>query len=158
MMLLSDIGYDNIVRHVAAAATKIAPCPKMTTPILLPQSLIVIQKLVRGLALQTLNQPTNRNLGRDRDQKVNMILRNVTLQNLDLLRPANLTDQLTQLIRNITGQHRLTIFRDPNQVKVDTENRVRTMLVSYHERRILKFSPKGEGTGVRGIFAVWTIT
>ena len=49
MALLFYIGFDYIVSHIAAAATKIPSGPQMTPPILTPERLKTVEQLMRAV-------------------------------------------------------------------------------------------------------------
>lgn len=147
--LTRNIGLDHFIGHIATAAAEIPPRPHMPSPERFPQVGKLRQKLVRRLPLQPLDQSTYRNLRRNRYHQVHVILGNMPFQNLDLLRPTGLADQIPHPNPNLAGQHRTAILGNPDQVKVNTEYAVRAMPVFRHVRSLtqktLKLSPKGEG-------------
>jgi len=71
------------------------------------------------------------------------------LQNLDIQRPTNLTDQVADVGADFAAQHRLAILRDEDEVIVQRIDRVRRPTVLPHARQriasLLKASPEGEG-------------
>src|SRR3954471_8213898 len=92
--LVRDVLGDHLIRHVPAAATEVPTRPKVTAPELLPQRRELLQHLVRRLPLQALHQTADRHLRRDRDQQVHVILTDVALQDVHVMTPADLADQL----------------------------------------------------------------
>ena len=78
-----------------------------------------------------------------------MVRSNVAFQNVDVVCPADLSDQITYLHRNVTPQSRLAVLRDEHEVVVQAINGVgRLAVVAHPDQRtasILKASPEGEG-------------
>lgn len=71
---------------------------------------------------------------------------NITLDDLDIHRLADLTDQLPQPLRNSSAEHRLAIFRDPYQMILNVIDRMRGLAITLHKiESLLKSSPKGGG-------------
>ena len=145
------LGY-HFVGHVAAAATKISPCPQVTTPKLLLQMRKLAQHLVRTLPLQPLYQSTNRYLRWYRHKQMHMIFRHMTLHNRHFVLPTYLPYQIPHPRCHFSRQRWTPILRRPYYMQMDLENRVRPMTIflhpqtlSYCHLNVLKLSPKGEG-------------
>lgn len=142
----------HFVGHVAAAATKIPPCPQVATPKLLLQMRKLAQHLVRTLTLQPLYQSTDRYLRWYRHKQMHMIFRHMTLHDRHFVLPANLPYQISHSRRHFPRQRWSPILRRPYYVQMYLENRVRAVSIflhpqtlSYCELNVLKLSPKGEG-------------
>ena len=74
-----------------------------------------------------------------------MIARNMTLDNLNFVRPAYLTDQFPCTLRNIRSKDWLAVFRNPNYVISKVVDCMARFTVMLHFASILKASPEGEG-------------
>ena len=102
MALLFYIGFDYIVSHIAAAATKIPSGPQMTPPILAPERLKTVKQLMRAFALQPLHQAADCHLGRNGNEKVDVIPGYVPLHDFHGLGAANFTNQFASGESNIS--------------------------------------------------------
>lgn len=115
---------DHLIRNIAAAATKIAACPKMSPPIRLAQMSKLVQQFERGLTLQPLHQTADRHLRRKRDKQVDMILRHMTLDDIYLFSLAYLTDHISDPKGYAIYQNLLPVLRYPHQMQMDSEYRM----------------------------------
>ena len=145
------LGY-HFVGHVAAAATKIPPCPQVPTPKLLLQMRKLAQQLVRTLTLQPLYQSTDRYLRWYRHKQMHMIFRHMTLHDRHFVLPTYLPYQIPHSRCHFSRQRWSPILRRPYYVQMYLENRVGAVSIflhpqtlSYCELNVLKLSPKGEG-------------
>ena len=64
------------------------------------------QEVMRGLALYRLHDATRRQVRRDAEQQMDVIGPNVALQNLNVLRSADLPNQIPNLRADVTAEHR----------------------------------------------------
>jgi len=75
-----------------------------------------------------------------------VVFRNVTFDDLNIHRLANLPDQLPQADGYFSMQNWLAVFGDPYHMKFDVIDSVRSLAVVLHNTAsLLKSSPKGEG-------------
>jgi len=80
------------------------------------------------------------------DKKMHVVLGNMPLDDLNIHRFADLSDQFPQPSSHSSDEHRLAIFRDPYQMVLDVINRMRGLAIILHNfASLLKSSPKGEG-------------
>lgn len=124
MALVLDVRFDHLIGDVAAAAAKIAPRPYMPSPVALPDHRKLPQQEIGTLPLELLDEPTDRDLGWNRQQHVNMIRGNVPLQDVHPLPAAFLAHHIPHPFRHRTPQHFVTVFGDPHDMQVDREDRV----------------------------------
>jgi hypothetical protein len=106
------------------------------------------QQVVRTLPFEPLDQPADAHLWGDRDKQVHVVLRHVPLQDLDLLLPAALADQLADPEADLAGQDRFALRGHPHEVQMDLEDAVCSMPVVHAAslpQALLKLSPEGEG-------------
>src|SRR5712691_10937509 len=144
-----DILRDHFVRDVPAAADEVAARPQVPTPELRPQPPMVLQEMMGRLALDRLHDPARREVRRDAQKQMDMSRPDVTLQDLDVERPADLPNQIPNLRPDLSSQHRLAILRDEHEVVVQRIHRMGGSTIFAHGAdRIsspLKASPEGEG-------------
>jgi hypothetical protein len=89
---LHGVLLDDLVGHLAAAAHEVAACPQVPTPELRPQLSSILQEMVGRFALDRLHDPARREMRRDAQQQMDMLRPDVPLDDLDVERPANLTN------------------------------------------------------------------
>lgn len=111
------------------------------------------EQMVRTLPLQPLHKPTDRDLRRDRNHQVDVILAHVASHDLHVLLAANLADHVPHAVSHQATQQWLAVLRRPDEVQVNLEDGVRTVPVAHEASlcrssvvvNLLKLSPKGEG-------------
>ena len=152
MTLLFNVLLDNFVGDVAAANAKISARPEVAAPELLSQMWKLVHQLVGTLPFQHLEQPTDALAWRHAHEQVNVVARDMPFHNRDFVSAADFADQLTESGADFTTHDWLTILRDPDDVQVNTKNRVRAVPIFCHgcalyhaAENLLKSSPKGEG-------------
>ena len=123
-----------------SAAHEVATRPQVPTPILRPQPSMIGQEVVGGLALYRLHDATRRQVRRDAEQQMDVVGPNVSLQNLDVLGPTDLTDQVPHLRPDVTAQHRLAILRDEHEVVVQRIHRMGGSTILAHGRIVSQAS------------------
>ena len=131
-MLVLDILLNHFIRHIPAAAAKIPPRPHSLAPILLPQLGIFPQQLVRGRPLQSLHQSAYRHLRGNREEQMDMILRDISGDDFYSFPLADLTDQFPYPVRLFSFQHGFSLFCDPHHMQRDRKDRMRAMSIFTH--------------------------
>src|SRR5262252_4958847 len=110
---------------------------------------MICQEVMRRLALDRLHDAARRQVRWRTQQQMHMIRPNMTLQNLNVVTAANLSNQVPYLRPHVPPQHRLAILRDEHEVIMQTINRVGGWTILAHARQriasLLKASPEGEG-------------
>jgi hypothetical protein len=61
-----------------------------------------------------------------------MVAGYMPLHNLYLLLPTDVPDQVSHSRRHVTAQRRSPVFRNPHQVQMNLENRMRAASVLWH--------------------------
>ena len=145
LSLLLDVLHDHFVSHVTRTGRKVHPSPQMPSPKRPTQILILHQHLPRGLSLHRLSQLADRNVGRSRHKNLHMILRDMPLEDLNVIGFTYLTDQISKPFRNLPSQNRLALFGDPHKMVFQVINGMARFAIVFHTASILKSSPKGEG-------------
>ena len=69
---------------------------------------------------------------------MNVIPRNVTLDDLYIARPVNLADQIPCPLRNIGSQYGLAVFRNPHNVELNIVYRMTRLPVNFPYRKPTK--------------------
>src|SRR5207245_1688774 len=83
MGLLRNIGFDGLVGDVAAAAAKVAPRLDMASPKALPHMRKFGQQTIGAFAFHPLDQATDRDVRWDRDHHMDMVWRDMPLEDID---------------------------------------------------------------------------
>jgi hypothetical protein len=83
MRLLRNVRFDDLVRDIAAAAAEVAPRPDMAAPKALPHMRKLGQETIGAFAFHPLDQATDRDVRWDRDHHMDMVRRDVSLEDID---------------------------------------------------------------------------
>ncbi len=89
-------------------------------------------QVVRRLPLQPLQQPTDRDLRRDRYQQMHMVFRHMPLHDLYFMLGADVADQVPCSCCHLPNQRRPLVFRHPDQMQMNLKNGVRSVPVVRH--------------------------
>jgi hypothetical protein len=76
---------------------------------------------------------------------MNMITKNLALDDFNIVRPTNLTGRSPNTLGNVSFQNRLAVFRDHNTLISYVVNGAVRLPVVLHAASVLKSSPEGEG-------------
>ena len=149
MRLLRNIRLDDFVRDIAATAAKVAPRPHMAPPKALPHMRKFGQQPLGAFAFHPLDQATDRDVRWDRDHDMDMVWRNVPLEDIDAGLLALFTDDGPDPFCDLTAQHFMAILGDPDDMEVDGKRRMGAMAIVTHvpqsTQNLLKLPPKGGG-------------
>jgi len=143
--LLLNVLHDHFIGHITRTGRKISPSPHVPSPKRPTQTLILHQRLPRRLSFHRLGQLTDRQIWRHRHKYVDMIRRDMPLQNLHIVSFTYLTDQVSDSLRNLPSQNRLAVLRHPHKVILQIIDGMAGLPIVFHTASILKSSPKGEG-------------
>ena len=132
MTLFFDVLLNDFVPHIAARHAKVSARPHVPTPELLPQVWKLMHQLVATLPFQHLKQAADRYSWRHADKQMNVVAPNMSFDNGHFLASANLADQFPESGANFTTHDGLAILRDPDNVQVNAENRVRAVPIFCH--------------------------
>ena len=133
-ILLLNVLLDHLIRHVPTRGHEVPTSPEMPAPELLPQRPKILEETMRRLALDGLHHLARSQSRRHADQEVNMIGPHVPLQYLDILRLANLDNELTHPAAYLPSKHRFAVLRDEHEVIVEEIHAVRPFSVRSHIR------------------------
>ena len=152
MTLFFDVLFDDVVRHVPRTDAEVSARPHVPTPELLPQMWKLTHQLVRTLAFQHLEQPADALARRHAHEEMNVVARHMSFDNRHFLSTADFADQFSKSCSNFPTHDWFAILRDPDDMQVDAENRVRAVPIFCHgcalyhaAENLLKSSPQGEG-------------
>ena len=149
MRLLRNVRFDDLVSDIAAAAAEVAPCPHMAAPKALPHMGKFGQQTIGAFAFHPLDQATDRDVRGDRDHHMDMVWRDVPLEDIDAGLLTLFTDDGTNPFCDLTAQHLVAILGDPDNMEVDGKRRMGAMAIVTHvpqsTQNLLKLPPKGGG-------------
>ena len=135
-VLVGDVLRDNFIGDIAGATAEVSSRPQVPTPELFLQVRKLGQQVMRSPAFQPLHQAADRCLRRDRNQQMNVVLRDVPFQYRDIVLPTDVPDQIPHPHCYISRQCRSPVFRDPHEVKMDIEYSVRAPPIFRHPRSL----------------------
>src|SRR2546427_3247051 len=145
MRLLRNIRFDDLVRDIAATAAKVAPRPHMAPPKALPHMRKFAQQTIGAFAFHSLDQATDRDVRGDRDHHMDMVWRDVPLEDIDAGLLTLFTDDGTNPFWHYTSLHLLAILGDPDNMEVDGKRRMGAMAIVTHvpqsTQNLLKLPP-----------------
>src|SRR6266705_4791705 len=105
MRLLRNVRLDDLVRDIAAAATKVAPCPDMAPPKPLAQVRKLGEQAIGAFAFHPLDQATDGDVRRDLDHHLDMVGRDVPLEDIDAGLLTLFPDESPNPFCNLAAQH-----------------------------------------------------
>ena len=149
MRLLRNVRFDDLVSDMAAAAAEGAPCPDLAAPKALPHMRKCGQQPLGAFAFHPLDQATDGDVRWDRDHPMDMIRRDVPLEDIDAGLLALFPNDGPAPFRDLTTQHFMAILGDPDDVEMDGKCGRGTMAIVTHAlqstQNRLKLPPKGGG-------------
>ena len=149
MRLLRNVRFDDLVSDIAAAAAEVAPRPDMAAPKALPHLWKFGEQTIGAFAFHPLDQTTDRHVRGDRDHHMDMVWRDVPLEDIDAGLLTLFTDDGTNPFCDLTAQHLVAILGDPDNMEVDGKRRMGAMAIVTHvpqsTQNLLKLPPKGGG-------------
>jgi hypothetical protein len=144
--LLRNVRFDDLGGDIAATAAKVAPCPDMASPKALPHVGKFGQQPIGAFAFHPLDQATDGDVRRDRDHHMDMVRRDVPLQDVDAGLLALFADDGPDPFGHLTTQHLMAIRGDPDDMAVDGKCRMGAMaIVTYvpqSTQNLLKLPPQ----------------
>ena len=149
MRLLRNVRLNDLVRDVAAPAAKVAPGPDMTAPKSPAEVGKFGQEAIGAFAFHALDQATDGDVWRDGDHDMDMIRRDMPLEDIHARLLTFFPDNGAHPFGDLTTQHFMAILGDPDDVQVDREGRMRATAIVTHasesSENLLKLPPKGGG-------------
>src|SRR5712692_8375084 len=110
--LLLDVLRNDLIGHITAGGHEESSRPKVPAPERLAQSPEVREQVMRCLSFDGLHHSARRKCRGHAQQKVDVIGANVPLQNLNVVRAADLANQVAETKTNVTSKDRLAVLRD----------------------------------------------
>jgi len=146
-ILRLDVLDNHLVGDITRTRRKIPSPPEMTTPKLTGNRFELVHHAPAALSLDFLDQVADRHVRRNRNEQMDMILRDVSPDDLNIHLVANVPDQLPDPTRQLSRHHWLAVLRDPNEMDLEIINAVRGLSVVLHPPKLIKLksSPEGEG-------------
>ena len=90
------------------------------------------QQFVGCLPLPPLQEPTDRDLRRDRDEQRHVIPPHMPLHDRDFRLPADLADDIPYAQGDFPGERGPAILGHPHKMEVNLKNRVRPVSILFH--------------------------
>src|ERR1700682_1754721 len=107
---------NRLVGDVPAAAHEVATPPQVPPPERRPQPSIILEEMMRGLALDRLHDTARREMGRGAQQQMDMVGTHVPFENFDVLAAADFPNQITHALADLPRQDRLAILRGKHEM------------------------------------------
>jgi hypothetical protein len=149
MRLLRNIGFDDLIGDVATTTAKVAPCPHMASPQALPHVGQFGQQPIGAFPFHALDQATDGDVRRDGEHHLDMVWRDVPSEDIDAGLLALFTDDSSDPFGDLTAQHLVALFGDPDDMEVEGKGRMGAMAIVTHAlqstQNLLKLPPKGGG-------------
>ena len=149
MRLLRNVRFDDLVSNIATAAAEVAPRPDMAAPKALPHMRKFGQQTLGAFALHPLDEATDRHVWWDRDHHMDMVRRDVPLEDIDAGLLALFTDDGPDPFGHLTAQHFMAVLGNPDDMEMDRKCRMGAMAIVTHALQStqsrLKLPPKGGG-------------
>ena len=129
-VLLDVLKYGLVIHHPARGA-EVTPCPEPAAPVSLSQFGELHLDLSRAPALDPAHHVTDREMGRDRDEHMDMIGGQDPADDRDPQFLANLPCDLPHSLPDRARQNLVSIFRNPNNVIAVMEHGVFAFVISH---------------------------
>ena len=146
-VLLRDVFRDDLVRDIAARRDEVTACPQMTSPKRSVQRPEIPHQSIRTLTLDRVHHSARRKRRRNAQQQVNVIRTDVPLQDVDVVRLADLPNQFPKTFTNLSSKNRLAVLWDEDEVVVTLVGRMRPVAIRSH--CIPKYRKPPEGFALR---------
>src|SRR5512144_1480512 len=127
-----DIFVNDVLSDIATRRTEIPACPKMSSPVRLAQFWKLFLNLPRGASLGELDEMGHRNVGRNRDENVNMITGNYSVLDAHPQFLSHLGNHLPNPLLHRGGEHPISVLGDPHEVIAVVVNRVAGAIIRLH--------------------------
>ena len=115
-MSMLDIILNHLVDDITGGPHEIADSPKVSAPVAFAKFWKFLLDFTRSLTFEILYQLAYGQIRRDRDVDMDMVLRDPTSDDFNLIFTAYLTYQIAGAGTNVTNENRVAVFRDPNNV------------------------------------------
>ena len=130
--LRRNVLLNHFVRDIAARTYKVASAPQVPTPERPVQRSEVSEHAMAGLALHGLHHSARGHAWRHGQEKMDMILANVPLENFDIQLPAYLANEFPDTFGDLSAQNRLAVLRREDEVVLEIVDRVGGLAVVLH--------------------------
>jgi len=135
-----QILFDHIFRHLTDCCTKIAPCPKMSTPIPLLYMRKFFKQLARCTTLNSSHDLARSHIRRTTHQNMHMVFAHHPSNNPYLECLTRLPDKLSYPFRQLPRQNLVAILRNPYKVVLYLIDRVAAIPVIHTTLQVLRYS------------------
>lgn len=143
--MVLQITENHLVSNLPRRGTEVPSCPKVTSPITLLKHRKFFKQLLGCPALDSPHDFTRRHCRWCRQKNMHMVLAYYSTEYADLKGFACLTNQFSHAQGHITCKNFLSVFRNPNKMVLNVENRVTPIPIihSAHPLNHATLSQKG---------------
>jgi len=131
--MIIDIFVNHLIGHITTGHAEISACPKVPSPIALPQFRKFLLDFPRTPAFHRFYQIAFPDMRGDRDKDMHMIRGHHPIDNMDAKLFCHLGDNLPHTALQGASQHFVPIFGNPHNVIPMMIGGMRTSAVSFHK-------------------------
>ncbi len=133
---------DDVIRNIPARRDKVASRPEMTSPERSIQRPKVPHEPIGTATFDGVHDSARRQRWRHTEKQVHVIWSDMTLQNLDVPRLANFSDDLPEIVAHLPAQNRLAVLWDEDEMVMTLKDRVRPVAVCSHSPKVPQASSR----------------
>ena len=144
--MIIKIFANNFIGYITACRAKISSSPKMSAPVFLTNLRKLLLYSSRRTAFGNLYKLTYRNMWRNRDEQMDVVLRQNSINNFNPHFFSNLSNNFSNSQTQVSIQNTIPIFSYPHNMVTMMVNRMLAVSVAGHSRiiaRVLKNFPSG---------------
>ena len=123
--MMCDIFFDHLRKDIAGADNKIPARPKMLSPVAFFEFGEFHLETAGRFAFEVFDECADRKAGIDGNEEVDVIGRDRTGENFDIVFVANTADEVARADADLAVENFVAIFCDPRDVELDVEKCVR---------------------------------
>ena len=127
-----DIFINDVIGYIATRRTEISTCPKVSSPVRLAQFWKLFLNLTRQASLGELDKIGHGDVGRNRDEDVNMITGNHPVLDAHPQLLGNLGNDIPNPLLHRGGEYPISVLGDPDEVIAVGVNRMAGAIILLH--------------------------
>jgi len=133
--MMLNVLLDQLFCDVPGTPSPITDGPEVIAPVALLECWEFFLEVMRGSSLEGLHHLANTEFWRIFDVQVNVIDAHCSFEDLNVLAVADLDEDVSATLLDVSCEHLITVLRDPNQVHRETRKRVAAMSVRVRHSR-----------------------
>jgi hypothetical protein len=130
--LVLDIGLDHLVGDVAGGNSTVSSRPEVTSPVLLLEMGKLLVQEVRTLSFEGLHHVADGEMGRVRDEQMDMIWGDFPRDDANLQLGTDPSDQGSDGFTDLARQYSATVLWDPDQMHFQIGSCMAVGFVEFH--------------------------